>query len=307
MRRTGKSGLVVGLVLAMGVVLTGCGAPPIVAKQEESLAAAWDGYRGLDVHVPNGGIEVRAGSVDEVQIRAEKQAHGHTLTEAEAHVGQIEVLTGPATDDPGILRVWVEYPWSLRRMSPSATLIIEVPEPCGLQARTSNGRIIVDDMEGEIELETSNGRVVVEDLLGEVDIDTSNGRVIARDVAGRLDIHTGNGRVRVERLVGSLRADTSNGRVYAEVEPGQTDGIEIRSSNGSIAVLLPEQLGADLDLSTGNGSVRVDFPPKAWGQAARGKSDMGSVPFEDVRAALHGGGVPVEVRSSNGSITVRPK
>ena len=68
----------------------------------------------------------------------------------------------------------------------------------------------------------------------------------------------------------------------------------LHSGDGSIEVLLPADLSANLDVRTGDGSIRSDL--------SLSDSDTR---HHSLRGKLHGGGPLLELRSGDGSIHLR--
>ncbi len=69
----------------------------------------------------------------------------------------------------------------------------------------------------------------------------------------------------------------------------------LHTDDGSIELRLPRDFAADLDASTSDGSVNVDFPLTA----AR-IQDM------SVNGKLNGGGLPLIAHTNDGSIEIEP-
>ena len=113
-----------------------------------------------------------------------------------------------------------------------------------LDLQTSNGRIEVEGVKvtSLASLETSNGRVTLIAVAGDVKVKTSNGKIDIQGFIGQLDARTSNGSI---DFTGTLRSDSEN---------------ELRTSNGSIEVTLVDTPGVELDAATSNGNVRSELP-----------------------------------------------
>ncbi|MFC7876650.1 DUF4097 domain-containing protein [Isoptericola sp. NPDC057391] len=131
----------------------------------------------------------------------------------------------------------------------------------GSELRSSNGDVEVTRAGGGLDAGSSNGDVVVDRAVGDVVATTANGSVEVTGVDGSLDADTSNGRVDVAGVTGDVRAESSNGdvTVVGDGEPvrltidtangeqtieGPTDPeadrtVEVRSSNGDVAYLVP--------------------------------------------------------------------
>ncbi len=108
-------------------------------------------------------------------------------------------------------------------------------------------------------------------------IKTTNGRVKVVDVSGQLMLRTTNGKVEAENVGGVLMARTTNGSVTTRIEKLDADGeYELITTNGSIRVYLPSHAAFDVRARTTNGSIETDFPLTIEGKYA-GKNVRGRV------------------------------
>lgn len=179
-----------------------------------------------------------------------------------------------------------------------------------------------------VEVETGGGRIEIERVAGRVYATTRGSRITLSEVGGPALLRTSGGSIRVDRLKGDLRAKTSGGRVQIEHVKGN---VEARTSGGSIEV---KDVGGQLDAYTSGGSIRARFTAEPWGKletsggsirlecdTGRGfevdaRTSGGSVNSElrldpgahversEVRGTVNGGGPPVVLRTSGGSIKI---
>lgn len=253
----------------------------------------------------NGLIEVRGWDREEAVV------------EGVIYASRQEVLDRMEVDvvsDGGTLRVRVRRPEG--NCNCGASLTARVPRRIILEgARTSNGQVTLESLEGSGQVTTSNGKVQVWDVSGEWALRTSNGAVEMDKVNGSMTARTSNGRIRLSGLRGSADVETSNGQIDAEIaEPKEGAPLVFRSSNGSISVkmnrwarnplrvqtsnasitlALPEGVNADVRAATSNGRVSSDYEV-----AAR---DFGKNRLE---GRLGSGGERIELTTSNGPVRI---
>jgi DUF4097 and DUF4098 domain-containing protein YvlB len=253
----------------------------------------------------NGPIEIRGWEREEASVEVVKYASRQEV---------LDRMDVDVVADGNSLRVRVRRPEG--NCNCGASMTLRVPRKIILEeARTSNGAVTLEALEGNGKATTSNGKVQAWDLSGEWALRTSNGAVELDKVSGAMTARTSNGRVRLSGLQGSADVETSNGSIDAEIaEPKPGAPFVFRSSNGSISVkmnrwaanplrittsnasitlALPEGVNADLRASTSNGRVSSDFEV-----AAR---DFGKNRLE---GRLGTGGERIELTSSNGSIRI---
>ena len=119
-------------------------------------------------------------------------------------------------------------------------------------------------------------------------------------MTGSLDLESGDGGARVSGRLQALTLKTGDGSVEVRAEDGSamTADWEIRTGDGGLRIELPADFDANLDASTGDGSVRV----RGFGEPARaGDSDS---PGEMTRP-LGAGGKRLRLRSDSGTITIK--
>ncbi|MEX2300036.1 MAG: DUF4097 family beta strand repeat-containing protein [Bryobacterales bacterium] len=145
-------------------------------------------------------------------------------------------------------------------------------------------------------LSTGDGAIDVRDLDGEVELSTGDGSIDAAGMQAALRAKTSDGRVTVDGRFNRLDLRSGDGAVSATVREGSRmdrDWI-LSSQDGGITLRLPELFPAELDLSTGDGRVTLDFPVKVSGSLSRSR----------IRGTIQQGGPRLELRTADGSIHV---
>ena len=197
---------------------------------------------------------------------------------------------------------------------------IRVPRKTILELiASSNGRIDVDGVEGNVRLRTSNGGIRVQRLKGDLEAETSNGTIETQDLSGNANVHTSNGAVRGDASAGSFQAVTSNGRIEVRlIDPAASGPVRLHSSNGHIELSLDGKQLPEVRASTSNSSILLRLPATA---SARVRAYTSHSPvtsefdglrpdFERhrTRSELEGtighGGPLIDLESSNGSIKI---
>jgi DUF4097 and DUF4098 domain-containing protein YvlB len=164
--------------------------------------------------------------------------------------------------------------------------------------RTSNGAIRATDIKGELSAETSNGRIEIRGLDGNANLRTSNGPIDAEATHGRFEAHTSNGKIDV-RLSEAAAADpvqleTSNGHVELRLDGKEVPDVRVRSTNSGIVLILPAAANARVHAHTTGGSIKSDFD---------GISDhRESHRSHDADGTIGTGGRTLDLETRNGSI-----
>jgi len=156
---------------------------------------------------------------------------------------------------------------------------------------TSGGSINATDCEGRLRLTTSGGSLNLSNLKGDIRAVTSGGSIHGGNIGGELETHTSGGGIHLENLRCSLEASTSSGTITVSMkELGKY--VRITNSSGNINLQLPKDKGLDLDLSANRIS------------AGRLDNFKGRVEEHEIEGTLSGGGIPVNVKTSSGRISI---
>lgn len=173
----------------------------------------------------NGKIEVRSWNRPEVQMVATKRASGNNREDALEHLKdtQIEI-----DESAGRIEIRTKIPrnrgW-FNSGGASVSYELTVPESVDLDMKSTNGRIVIQDIRGRVRAGTTNGKLELSGIRGSFDIGTTNGSIEAE-----LLEHDGR------------------------------DDVEASTTNGGVRITLPSDIHADLSVRTTNGRVRTDFP-----------------------------------------------
>lgn len=124
---------------------------------------------------------------------------------------------------------------------------------------------------------------------------TVNGDVTAESLQSDVSGHTVNGDVEVSTS-GYAEGSSVNGGVRAVLGRADWSGsLEFSSVNGSVTVVLPGDVAADVTASTVNGSIDTDFPLTVQGRFSS----------RHLRGTIGGGGRALRLETVNGSIRLK--
>ncbi|WP_416839224.1 DUF4097 family beta strand repeat-containing protein [Haloferax sp. DFSO52] len=243
--------------------LSGCAAPRIETREEETRTVSPAGFDALEVVNINGSVTIESWNRDDIEVHIVKRAFlTDDLDSAEISVDGDDTLTIARVvrdDEPGLVVV---------------ELAVRVPADFPVtHASSSNGFIDITGTVGDLEALTTNGKIEVRRIDGFVSLATSNGQITAFDVAGVDSVRTTNGSIDVE--VRAIRGDTV-----------------LESSNGEITASLAGDLDAELVAQTSTGSVDV----------SRLSLSESTVSRTQVTGTLGDGGPRLTVSTTNGDI-----
>jgi hypothetical protein len=226
----------------------------------------------------NGSIDVETGPAGTIRVQATLRNAPRVQYEASE---EGDTVTVEADVDSGARNA-------------GADIIVTAPAETEVELETSNGRIELQGLEASGTLRTSNGRVVIEDVKGDFDVRTSNGPIEVTSMEGEGTLKTSNGSVTLDKVKGAFDVDNSNGNISfsGEMTPGGNNRLE--TSNGTVTVELQGTPSVNLDASTSRGEVTSELPIEA-----------STTEEEHLVGVIGNGEAGLVIRASNGSVTIK--
>jgi len=247
---------------------------PAIAAAQNSAADdlfTWSGRiasgGSFSIKHYNGPIDVREGTGDRVEFRAERRSRRSSEVSFEVEnrgdgVTMCSVWRGRNACDNTSRRGW---DWD--EGPPSTRLTVLLPKGVRLYANTGNGDVTVDKASNDVDVRTGNGDVRILMTAGRVDVSTGNGELEIDGATGPVNANTGNGRVTVFTSSGPVSARTGNGEIDVRMKTlvGNSD-MTFSTGNGAVRVTLPGSFAGEIDASTGHGDFSSDFEIKVLGR-----------------------------------------
>ncbi|MCL1894567.1 MAG: hypothetical protein FWG02_10135 [Holophagaceae bacterium] len=244
---------------------TGCRIPERndVFRREETRTLELKPGGQLRAQTFNGSITVEGWDKDEVHLVAKirERREGEVCLTAESQNGQVIIKSEKENERNFIIGFGESNGVSYTLKIPRKTMItvissngrMEISALDGeVDATTSNGSITANSIKGKTRLSTSNATIRVEKIIGDMIARTSNGSIDANGIEGTADLRTSNGRIIAKNIKGKAEAVTSNGSIIAETIGGDLVG---RSSNGRIGI---NGVSGAIDMSTSNASIKAE-------------------------------------------------
>lgn len=219
---------------------------------------SFDARGTMIVNCPDGDIIVTGGSTNEIRVRARTESGAIRFT---------------STGSRAILE-----PAAGRRCS-DGHYDVTVPAGTRVSASSWSGSVSVRGVRGDADVHTQSADVAVRDAGGRLDVETLSGDVTVQGVASDAAIHTVNGDVMLTGARGDVELESVSGdltlrdvvakQVRTHTTSGdvsfagqiQSDGrYEFNTHSGDIHLVMPPDVGAQLSVSTFNGSIDSDFP-----------------------------------------------
>ncbi len=256
----------------------------------------------------DGAIEVHSWDRSEVEVEVEKRAMEQPLidqmkVDVEQQGDRIVVrVTGPARADFRGITVGMH-------ISPTARLRVAVPRATNLEARSGDGSIRVEALDGKLVLNTVDGSVTGVRVSGDIRIRTGDGSIKLDDVAGNLDLETEDGSIGIDAKPAALHAKTGDGTIRVTIDPDSAMAADwdLSTGDGSVILTLPSGFNAELDAETSDGVVRSDHPLLKELTAERREGEDGDERRErrrSLRTRMGEGGKILKVRTGDGTIRI---
>jgi DUF4097 and DUF4098 domain-containing protein YvlB len=182
-------------------------------------------------------------------------------------------------------------------ISPTARLIVWVPRRADVRARSGDGSISIERVNGKLDAHTGDGSIRATDIAGDLNLTSGDGSVTVDNAEGRLTLDTGDGSVNVSGKLAVVRLHTGDGSIVYRADAGTTmnDDWDITTGDGGVTLYLPSGFGAELDAHTGDGSMRNDHELSA-------RLDNST---RTVRGRIGSGGRQLRIRTGDGSIRIK--
>jgi DUF4097 and DUF4098 domain-containing protein YvlB len=159
---------------------------------------------------------------------------------------------------------------------------------------TGDGSVKASALTGTVDLHTGDGSINVDGLKGDIKLRTGDGSIEARGLDGRVNADSGDGHIKLEGRFDTLDIRTGDGSVEARANNGSrmNAGWNVRTGDGSVDMTLPGDLQANIDASTGDGHISLGMPLTV----------EGSFSNSQIHGKMNGGGQPLVIHTSDGSI-----
>lgn len=178
-----------------------------------------------------------------------------------------------------------------------------------VEANTSGGSIRLSNIQGNVNMTTSGGSIKADNSNGKISLVTSGGSINLASLKGTINAVTSGGSIKADKVQGELISSTSGGSIQVDNMEGSVDlatsagsarvnmlavekYVKIGVSAGSVSLSLPMDKGLDLDLNARN--VKTPTLTNFTGKKEKNL----------VKGQINGGGIPITVDVSVGSLTL---
>jgi DUF4097 and DUF4098 domain-containing protein YvlB len=164
-----------------------------------------------------------------------------------------------------------------------------------IQARTSGGNIKIQGGRKNVAAQTTGGSVMIGKVEGDLKVKSSGGNITVDTIKGEIEANTTGGSIKIGSAGGPVKATSSGGNVSAELADGAPGQCTLKTTGGSVKLMVPEKIAADLNASTVGGRVNSDFDGEFNKQRTK------------LVAKLNGGGPEMRLSTAGGNVEIRKK
>lgn len=192
----------------------------------------------LYIHNIHGNVTVEGHDGDNVQINYTKEIEADTDRDLERAKGEIEFII---EEESNRIHIYLDAPF--------------------IQVKKRNGEISYNINNWDDDYNFVFDITVKVPQNTNLDVSTINGgRVLVENTRGkRLDASNVNGRVELVNVTGVTDANTVNGDITASYSASPYENSSYQTINGTIEVLYPENLSADITFKSMHGDLYTDF------------------------------------------------
>jgi DUF4097 and DUF4098 domain-containing protein YvlB len=144
--------------------------------------------------------------------------------------------------------------------NPPLQVVVHVPKQLQVKVETDNASVFVRDYQGDLEVASTSGNIRIERMAGEMTLRSNRGNITVRESSGSisvvgnygaLTIQDVNGEIGVSTIMGNVvftglvqagdivRLETDHGSVSVNLSRDSALGIQVRSTSGDVACMLP--------------------------------------------------------------------
>ncbi len=248
-------------VLTIAVIAALAASGAVSAKEfrleESKNFSVQDGFN-LSVENISGDIEVVKGAGAEVVVRITRFIDADSRREAEERGELIEVDIDAGSSS---IDIKTRYPkhrggdglldWIFGYRNGWVAYVIEVPGTVDLRASSASGNVIVEEIQGFVEVSTTSGDVLIRDFTGNCDLNATSGNIEITNLTGNLELSSTSSELRLDNIKGEVNVQSTSGDVEARYIAG---AFTLANTSGGVRLL---ECSGDIDLRSVSGDIEI--------------------------------------------------
>ena len=167
-------------------------------------------------------------------LKTNKQIEGYAIA-TEVIEGQLKVeVQKPKsgwTTHAGIIEVTLPDGIALEVVSSSGYITIKGVNGTSLEAKSKSGKIVAEQLQGEVSLHSRSGSIKVDAIEGPLSMSTKTGEQVARHIKGDVSMQSTKGALIIEDIKGGLTTVSTEGAQTIKEVVGD---IQIKTMSGAL-------------------------------------------------------------------------
>jgi len=259
---------------------------------------AFDKRGTVSLSLGSGEIVVRGWSRDQIQIRARSE---RSVVRMDATPTRVSLdLSRPRGGDT---RFEVTVPIGVRVSARATNGDISITgTKGGVEAKSQSGDLRIEDVAEMVDLGTFSGDITGRGLSGNINLSAISGDMTLSDIKGDVEATSVSGEIDLRNVTARyVRAKSTSGDVTYDGTIDTTGRYELGSHSGSVYLVIPQNTGALVTVSTYNGAIESDFPITIT------PGDHGIGTTKRFTFPIGKGDARISAESFSGDITIRSK
>jgi DUF4097 and DUF4098 domain-containing protein YvlB len=259
----------------------------------------FDAKGSVSVTCPGGAVIVVGADKNEIRVRA-RTDNGAIRFTSNGMRATLEPASGRGCSD-GHFEVTV----------PVGTKVVATTWSGSVSVRAVHGDVDAHSQSGDVQIRDAGARLDVETLSGDVTINGVKGETRISTVSGGVDLSGGRGDMEIESVSGDIelrdivakqiRTHTTSGDVTYNGQILDGGRYEFNTHSGEIVLELPNDIGAELAVSTFNGGIDSDFPITL----KAGEHGIGAAQAKRLNFTVGHGTARITAETFSGDITLK--
>ena len=238
---------------------------------------------------------------NEILFTFEKEMRG---SKSKRNPGYFEEIHPEIDFRDNTLEIEIKYPKrifnlfrSLSGFRVKVTSRLLVPANTGIKIKMVDGDVDVSDINGKAEFRTVDGDIMVKGCTGPLNIRTTDGDIEVKRSTGTLRAHTVDGDITASGVFSGIHFKSVDGEGEFILHKGShlNEDCMLRTVDGDIRLVFPEDFAFRLDFKAGDGDVEchdIEFKNVTIRKENRFQGERGNAPYT------------IQVRTGDGDLSL---
>jgi len=144
--------------------------------------------------------------------------------------------------------------------NPPLRVIIHIPSQMQLKVETDNASVFVRDYQDDLEVASTSGNITIEQVFGKLTLRSNRGNIIVRESSGIISVVGNYGALTLQNVSGETAASTIMGNVVFGGLVRVGDTVRLETDHGSVSVNLSQDSALSIQVRSTSGDVACMLP-----------------------------------------------